>query len=167
MKFRNVRLRLFWKYAFCFRKKIMNMLVSENSFEPHVRIRKWFYRISFWLLALVLLFALIRHANWNLTLSLLLDLPIATILFCAGVWILSFVFRAIRFQSEWKNAGRIPFIAALRATVLHNAAVLLVPFRVGELGYPVLVRELINVPWQFDSPHVQVNVSVPMLSKAM
>lgn len=126
----------------------MNMLVSENNFEPHVRIRKWFYRISFWLLALVLLFALIRHANWNLTLSLLLDLPIATILFCAGVWILSFVFRAIRFQSEWKNAGRIPFIAALRATVLHNAAVLLVPFRVGELGYPVLVRELINVPWQ-------------------
>ncbi len=126
----------------------MNMLVSENNFEPHVRVRKWFYRISFWLLALVLLFALVRHANWNLTASLLLDLPMTTLLSCAGIWVLSFVFRAIRFQSEWKNQGQIPFLAALRATVLHNAAVILVPFRIGELGYPVLVRELINVPWQ-------------------
>jgi hypothetical protein len=126
----------------------MNYLVSENHLEPHVRVRKWFYRIAFWVLALVLLFALVRQANWKLTYLLLLDIPLVTLFICGGIWVLSFVFRALRFQSEWKKFGRIPLLAALRATVLHNAAVVLVPFRVGELGYPVLVRELIKVPWQ-------------------
>jgi uncharacterized membrane protein YbhN (UPF0104 family) len=126
----------------------MKYLLFENQLESHVRVRKWFYRVAFWIFATVLLFALVRNANWSLTFSRLSDISLSTLLACAGVWTLSFVFRALRFQSEWKKFGKIPFLRALRATVLHNAAVVLVPFRVGELGYPVLVRELIQVTWQ-------------------
>ena len=126
----------------------MKYLLAENQFEPHVRIRKWFYRIAFWLLTLVLLFALVRHSDWRLIFSRINELPIWILLVSSFLWVQSFVFRTIRFQSEWKNFERIPFKSALRATVLHNAAVVLVPFRVGELGYPVLVRQLIKAPWQ-------------------
>jgi uncharacterized membrane protein YbhN (UPF0104 family) len=44
--------------------------------------------------------------------------------------------------------GHVSFFQALHVTFLHNAAVVLVPFRVGELGYPVLVRNLFDVSWQ-------------------
>lgn len=126
----------------------MKYLVSENQFEPHVRIRKWFYRISFWVLAIFLLIALVRKSDWAFTFASFQELPTSFILSLVIGWTLSFVFRAFRFQSEWKNNGDISFLAAIRLTVLHNAAVVLVPFRVGELGYPVLVRKLMNVTWQ-------------------
>jgi len=126
----------------------MNYLLPEKKFEPHVRVRKWFYRGAFWALALVLLLALVRKSDWHYTYIRLIEIPFFLIFACVSGWLLSFVFRALRFQSEWKNDGRISFLAALRLTFLHNAAVVLVPFRVGELGYPVLVRELINVSWQ-------------------
>ena len=96
---------------------------------------------------MVLLFALVRNSNWQQSLIKLADTPLTTLILCAGLWVLSFVFRAFRFQSEWKNFGCISFLSSMRAIALHNAAVILVPFRVGELGYPVLVRELVNVPW--------------------
>jgi len=123
-------------------------LVSEFQFEPHVRIRKWFYRISFWVLAIFLLIALVRKSDWGFTFSSLQEIPVELIILLTLVWSLSFLFRAFRFQSEWKNQGKISIFSAMRLTVLHNAAVVLVPFRVGELGYPVLVRELMNVSWQ-------------------
>lgn len=126
----------------------MRYLVSEYQFEPHVRLRKWFYRISFWVLAIVLLIALVRKSDWNDTFSSLSAIPPSLILTMGLGWFSSFVFRAFRLQSEWKKEGRIGFYAALRLTLLHNAAVVLVPFRVGELGYPVLVRKLVNVTWQ-------------------
>ena len=126
----------------------MRHLVSEQQFEPHVRVRKWFYRISFWILAVFLLIALVRKSDWKNTFESLIEIPMHLIFALALGWTLSFFFRACRFQSEWKSQGNISLIAALRLTVLHNAAVVLVPFRVGELGYPVLVRELMNVSWQ-------------------
>jgi uncharacterized membrane protein YbhN (UPF0104 family) len=123
-------------------------LVSEYQFESHVRVRKWFYRISFWILAIVLLVALVRKADWQTTFANLFQIPLPLILALTFGWCLSFVCRAIRFKSEWKRHADIPFSAAFRLTVLHNAAVILVPLRVGELGYPVLVRKLIHVSWQ-------------------
>jgi hypothetical protein len=95
-----------------------------------------------------LLFALLRHTDWNAALAKLEELPMGFMVMCAVGWSLSFVFRSLRFQSEWKSEGHVPFLLALKTTCLHNAAVLLVPMRAGELGYPVLVRQLFNVPWQ-------------------
>ena len=126
----------------------MKYVVSEKNFEPHVRIRKWFYRLVFWMLALLLLMALVRHSDWNLTFSRLMDVPKTLLVFCTLGWLSSFLFRAFRFKGEWKAHGKISLWDALSLTFLHNAAVILVPFRVGELGYPVLVQKLLNVSLQ-------------------
>ena len=126
----------------------MKYVISEKNFEPHVRIRKWFYRLVFWMLALLLLMALIRHSDWSLTFSRLMDVPKTVLVICTLGWLSSFLFRAFRFKGEWVAHGKISLWDSLSLTFLHNAAVILVPFRVGELGYPVLVQKLLNVSLQ-------------------
>ena len=126
----------------------MKYIISEMQFEPHVRIRKWFYRLVFWMLALMLLLALVRHSDWNLTFSRLNEVPKVVLAICTLGGLSSFLFRAFRFKEEWRSHGKISLWDALSLTFLHNAAVILVPFRVGELGYPVLVQKLLNVSLQ-------------------
>ena len=126
----------------------MKYIISEKQFEPHVRVRKWFYRLIFWMLALTLLLALVRHSDWSLTFSRLMDVPKTVLVICTLGWLSSFLFRAFRFKAEWKAHGKISLWDSLSLTFLHNAAVILVPFRVGELGYPVLVQKLLNVSLQ-------------------
>ena len=126
----------------------MKYIISEMQFEPHVRIRKWFYRLVFWMRALMLLLALVRHSDWNLTFSRLNEVPKVVLAICTLGWLSSFLFRAFRFKEEWRFHGKISLWDALSLTFLHNAAVILVPFRVGELGYPVLVQKLLNVSLQ-------------------
>jgi len=126
----------------------MNQKIVMKQSQPHVRLRLWFYRLSVWAFALVILFALIFQADWRSTFDRLADVNIAIILTCTAGWLSSFIFRALRFQSEWKHTAAIPFFNALKLTLLHNAAVLVTPFRAGEMGYPVLVRRLIPVSWQ-------------------
>jgi hypothetical protein len=126
----------------------MQPLILESNLDSHIRLRKWFYRIAFWVLSLVLLLILVRNSNWDLTYSRYVELPLSLVFLCALGWVLSFIFRAIRFRLEWKSQGQINFFQALHLIFLHNAAVILVPFRVGELGYPVLVRNLFDVSWQ-------------------
>jgi hypothetical protein len=126
----------------------MKYVISEKNFEPHVRIRKWFYRLVFWMLALLLLMALIRHSDWSLTVSRLMDVPKTVLVICTLGWLSSFLFRAFRLKGEWHAHGKISLWDSLSLTFLHNAAVILVPFRVGELGYPVLVQKLLNVSLQ-------------------
>ncbi len=128
--------------------EFMTHLPIEKNLDPHIRLRKWFYRITFWALALSLLMALLRKTDWHATLSILLGMPVQVIVFCAAGWYASFLFRALRFQTEWQYSGRIAFFDALKVTFIHNAAVVLVPFRVGEFGYPMLVRRLLPVTWQ-------------------
>ena len=126
----------------------MNQKIVMKQSQPHVRLRLWFYRLSVWAFALVILFALIFQADWRSTFDRLADVNIAIILTCTAGWLSSFIFRALRFQSEWKHTAAIPFFNALKLTLLHNAAVLVTPLRAGEMGYPVLVRRLIPVSWQ-------------------
>ena len=65
----------------------------------------------------------------------------------ALLWLLSFVLRARRMQEEWRWRRRIGLSMALRLVLVHNAAVLLLPMRSGELGYPLLTRQLFRATW--------------------
>lgn len=66
----------------------------------------------------------------------------------AMAWSLSFVLRAIRLQQEWRWQRAVPWHAAMRLVLFHNAAVLLLPLRAGELGYPVLVKQTFGASWR-------------------
>lgn len=86
-----------------------------------------------WLLRQVDVYALVLHAQ---------TIHPAVWLWATAMWLLSFVFRAWRVKQEWHWRRAVGLDTALRLTLLHNAAVLLLPFRAGEAGYPLLVRQV-------------------------
>lgn len=69
-------------------------------------------------------------------------------LFAGFLWAFSFHLRAQRIQQEWRWKRRVPWHEAMRVVLLHNAAVLLLPLRAGELGYPLLVRQVYAADWR-------------------
>jgi hypothetical protein len=66
----------------------------------------------------------------------------------AALWWGSFVCRAARMRQEWRWLRPVSLWTALRLVLLHNAAVLLLPMRAGELGYPLLVRQVFGAGWR-------------------
>ncbi len=65
---------------------------------------------------------------------------------CSSLWLLSFVCRGRRIQQEWHWRRPVSLSVAMRLVLLHNAAVLLLPFRAGEAGYPMLVKQVFGAP---------------------
>ena len=126
----------------------MNSMILEKQRQPHVHMRLWFYRVAVWIFSIALLLALLKNSNWQLNFMRLTQISSEVIVICAVAWMSSFAFRAFRFQSEWQHFYKVPFWNALNLTLLHNAAVVSVPFRAGELGYLVMVQKLIGASWQ-------------------
>lgn len=52
----------------------------------------------------------------------------------------SYVVRALRLQAEWAGHRRVGLGECLHVTLVHSAAVNLLPMRAGEAGYPLLLR---------------------------
>jgi hypothetical protein len=72
----------------------------------------------------------------------------------AGAWVAgvagmlaSYACRGMRIRAEWK--GRYPLSAAhaIELTLLHIAAINVVPMRAGELGYPLMLNRRFGVPF--------------------
>ena len=63
------------------------------------------------------------------------------------LWWSSFVWRAVRMRQEWRWRRTVCLRQALQVVLVHNAAVLLLPMRAGELGYPLLVRQVWSATW--------------------
>jgi hypothetical protein len=109
-------------------------------------IFRWSMLALGWVFGLGLLMWLLRHVDLPaLTQPAQLIDPISW-LFATIIWLLSFVFRAWRVQQEWAWRKRVGLGVALRLILLHNAAVLLLPFRSGEAGYPLLVKKVFGAP---------------------
>jgi len=64
------------------------------------------------------------------------------------LWSGSLALRAERLRREWHWKRWVPWSEAMRVILFHNAAVLLLPMRAGELGYPVLVKQVFGASWQ-------------------
>jgi hypothetical protein len=69
-------------------------------------------------------------------------------LLAALLWAGSLALRAERLRQEWKWKRLVPWREAMRVVLFHNAAVLLLPMRAGELGYPLLVKQVFGASWQ-------------------
>ena len=50
-------------------------------------------------------------------------------------WLGAYALRASRLQAEWRHRATVPWRTCLTVVLQHNAAVLLVPARLGETGY--------------------------------
>ncbi|MDP4302102.1 lysylphosphatidylglycerol synthase domain-containing protein [Leptothrix discophora] len=75
-----------------------------------------------------------------------------------GLWLLaaltvlaSHALRATRLHAEWQVRTGADWAACLRLCLLHNAAVLLLPLRSGELGYGLWLQQRWGVGWKASS----------------
>lgn len=108
--------------------------------------RRWPKLLLGWLLGGGLLWWLLRQVD---TSQLLLSaglVPAWLWLLCTLLWLISFVCRGRRVQQEWQWRRPVSLEVAMRLVLLHNAAVLLLPFRAGEAGYPLLVKQVFGAP---------------------
>lgn len=95
-----------------------------------------------WILGLGLLAWLLRQADNTALVNRAQAISPLVWLLATGLWLMSFVFRGWRVRQEWQWRKAVGLGTAMRLTLLHNAAVLLLPFRSGEAGYPLLVRQV-------------------------
>ncbi|HZE91065.1 MAG TPA: phosphatase PAP2 family protein, partial [Rhizobacter sp.] len=58
----------------------------------------------------------------------------------------SYAFRAARLHAEWRVRRQLDPAHCLRVTLLHNAAVNVLPMRSGELGYPLMLYRQWQIP---------------------
>ncbi|MGY0194010.1 lysylphosphatidylglycerol synthase domain-containing protein [Leptothrix sp. BB-4] len=63
----------------------------------------------------------------------------------------SHALRATRLHAEWHRRSGADWAACLRLSLLHNAAVLLMPLRSGELGYGLWLKQRWGVGWRESS----------------
>lgn len=82
--------------------------------------------------------AALLTAAWNVPLHVWLGAA-------AGV-LASHALRALRLQAEWKPRVGVEFGPCLRLALLHNAAVVLLPMRAGEMGYAWWLHRKWDVP---------------------
>jgi hypothetical protein len=93
-----------------------------------------------WLLGLALL-AWALHGVDRAALSVATRrVPAAVWLLAAAGWLFTYVIRAWRLRCEWRAQRLVALGRCLRLVLLHNAAVLLSPMRLGEAGYVWLVH---------------------------
>ncbi|GAA0761908.1 phosphatase PAP2 family protein [Ideonella azotifigens] len=106
------------------------------------------------LLAGLALAVLLRNASWQPVAEALRGLPAwAWLALCAGLWG-SYALRAERLRREWGNWGRAnrpgqPMLTlhdSVDLFLAHNAALLVLPMRAGEAGYPWLLNRRFGIP---------------------
>ena len=85
--------------------------------------------------ALGLAWWLMREVDPTTWEDALARVPVAWWLLAAVVWLGSYGVRARRLQQEWAHRGAVPWSRCLALVLQYNAAVLLIPFRLGEAGY--------------------------------
>lgn len=105
-------------------------------------------------LGLGLLVWLLRQFDWaTLAVAFRATPPWRWLVALAGLW-LSYALRAERLRREWGSwfgadaqRGRGPgFLACLGLFLTHNAAIVVLPLRAGEAGYPLLMQRRFGVP---------------------
>ena len=109
-------------------------------------LKRWLKLLLGWCVGAVLLWWMLRpvdSAGWMQSAA---HVPAGLWLLCTVLWLMSFVFRGRRVQQEWQWRRPVSLAIAMRLVLLHNAAVLVLPFRAGEAGYPLLVKQVFGAP---------------------
>lgn len=120
------------------------MTAAPQSPRRGGQLLKWLLGAA---LGALLAYFLLRQVELALILEPLRQVPPMVWALAGTGWFLSFVFRAARLQQEWRPLRQVALTQALRIVLLHNASVLLLPFRAGEAAYPVLTRAAFGSSW--------------------
>ncbi|WBY02964.1 hypothetical protein PE066_05355 [Ramlibacter tataouinensis] len=83
---------------------------------------------------------LMRHADLRLLQDQAGRLPAGAWVSAAAALLGGHAMRAWRLQRDWRESAHAPFSECLRIVLLHNALVIALPLRSGEVGYLVAVQ---------------------------
>ena len=108
--------------------------------------KRWLKLLLGWSFGGFLLYWLLKEVNLSGLRQSAEQIPLWLWLLCSLLWLGSFVCRGLRVQQEWQWRRAVSLPTAMRLVLLHNAAVLLLPFRAGEAGYPLLVKQVFAAP---------------------
>ncbi len=109
-------------------------------------MRRWLKLVLGWFLGGGLLWWLLQQVDTSQLVRSASLIPAWLWLSCSLLWLFSFVLRGRRVQQEWQWRRPVSLAVAMRLVLLHNAAVLVLPFRAGEAGYPLLVKHVFGAP---------------------
>ena len=109
-------------------------------------MKRWLKLLLGWCLGASLLWWLLQRVDTSQLADSAAHIPAWLWLLCGLLWLFSFVFRGRRVQQEWQWRRPVSLAVAMRLVLLHNAAVLVLPFRAGEAGYPLLVKQVFGAP---------------------
>jgi hypothetical protein len=107
-------------------------------------MKRWLKLLLGWFLGASLLWWLLQRVDTSQLADSAAHIPAWLWLLCGLLWLFSFVFRGRRVQQEWQWRRPVSLAVAMRLVLLHNAAVLVLPFRAGEAGYPLLVKQSVR-----------------------
>jgi hypothetical protein len=108
--------------------------------------KRWLKFLLGWSLGGILLFWLLQKVELSSLSQSAHQIPLWLWLLSTLLWLTSFVCRGLRIQQEWQWRRPVSLLVAVRLVLMHNAAVLLLPFRAGEAGYPLLVKQVFGAP---------------------
>lgn len=107
--------------------------------------RKTISRAISLIVAVLLIIFLIRIIDWETFGDLILRLSPASILAGFAIYVALNYFRALRFKALL-DRDEIPIKLLFPIALAHNFLVRLLPFKLGELAYLVLLKNRLNVP---------------------
>ena len=108
--------------------------------------KRWLKLLLGWSIGGLLLVWLLKKVDVSGLSHSAAQVPAGLWLLSTLLWLSSFVCRGRRVQQEWQWRRPVSLLTAMRLVLLHNAAVLLLPFRAGEAGYPLLVKQVFGAP---------------------
>lgn len=125
-------------------------MTSEPVAQPEAKSgfkmnRKTISRAISLIVALLLIIFLIRIIDWTTFGELLLKLSPASILAGFLIYVALNFFRALRFKALL-DRDNVPIKLLFPIALAHNFLVRLLPFKLGELAYLVLLKNRLNIP---------------------
>lgn len=107
--------------------------------------RQWLWRIISLLVALALVVFMLSLIDWSAFLAVLRQLSLWSLLASFGVYVILNFFRALRYRTLLQHENT-PLAHLFPIGLWHNFLVRLLPFKLGEITYPVMLRQRLAVP---------------------
>ncbi|MFN2236412.1 MAG: lysylphosphatidylglycerol synthase transmembrane domain-containing protein [Anaerolineales bacterium] len=95
--------------------------------------------------ALIVIIYIVTKLDWQVVLQTFTQLDFRWLAAAFGVYLINYVFRSLRFQTLL-NLGSVPFRHLFGITNLYGMYLYLMPAKSGELSFPLLVKNRLNVP---------------------
>jgi glycosyltransferase 2 family protein len=113
--------------------------MTTVSAAPSIITKKWLWRFTTIIISLLIISLIISVIDWNVFFTTVANLSPLSILSVAGLYLLLNLFRCLRYKALLGRPD-LPLSLFFPLSLYHNFLVRLLPFKLGEVWYIVLIR---------------------------